>query len=95
MIAAQSNLDAARRYAAQGLPVFPVVECGKQPAIKGGFHAATTNPATIDRYWRLADRNIGIATQETATSTKQSEKAAANLSVLSQRLRETVRRYRV
>jgi len=42
-----------------------------------------------------AFRNIGIAAQETATSTKQSEKAAGNLSGLSQRLRDTVRRYRV
>ncbi len=42
-----------------------------------------------------AFRNIGIASQETATSTKQSEKAAANLSALSQQLRDTVRRYRV
>jgi methyl-accepting chemotaxis protein len=42
-----------------------------------------------------AFRSIGIAAQETATSTKQSEKAAANLSTLSQQLRETVRRYRV
>jgi hypothetical protein len=42
--------------------VFPCAVQGKQPAIKGGFHAATTNPATIERYWRLADRNIGIPT---------------------------------
>jgi methyl-accepting chemotaxis protein len=42
-----------------------------------------------------AFRSIGIAVQETATSTKQSEKAAANLTALSQQLRETVRRYRV
>jgi methyl-accepting chemotaxis protein len=42
-----------------------------------------------------AFRNIGIASQETATSTRQSEKAAASLSALSQQLRDTVRRYRV
>jgi methyl-accepting chemotaxis protein len=42
-----------------------------------------------------AFRSIGIAAQETVTSTRQSEKAAANLSTLSQQLRETVRRYRV
>ena len=34
----------------------------KEPAIKRGFHAATTNPETIKRYWRIADRNIGIPT---------------------------------
>ncbi len=42
-----------------------------------------------------AFRNIGIATQETANSTKQSEKAAANLSALAQQLRTVVGRYRV
>jgi methyl-accepting chemotaxis protein len=43
----------------------------------------------------LAFRNIGIATQETATSTKQSEKAAANLNALSQQLRAAVEKYRL
>jgi methyl-accepting chemotaxis protein len=42
-----------------------------------------------------AFRNIGIAVQETASSTRQSEKATANLNALSQQLRDTVRRYRV
>ena len=42
-----------------------------------------------------AFRNIGVAAQETASSTKQSEKAVSNLSSLSHQLRETVRRYRV
>jgi methyl-accepting chemotaxis protein len=42
-----------------------------------------------------AFRNIGVATQQTATSTKQSEKAAANLSSLAQELRSAVARYRV
>lgn len=42
-----------------------------------------------------AFRNIGIASQETAGSTRQSEKAAANLSALAQQLRGVVGRYRV
>lgn len=42
-----------------------------------------------------AFRNISVATQQTATSTKQSEKAASNLSSLSQELRSAVARYRV
>jgi len=42
-----------------------------------------------------AFRSIGMAAQETVTSTRQSEKAAANLNTLSQQLRDTVRRYRV
>jgi hypothetical protein len=32
------------------------------PAIARGFHAATTNPETIKRLWRVADHNIGIPT---------------------------------
>jgi methyl-accepting chemotaxis protein len=42
-----------------------------------------------------AFRNIGIASQETATSTKQSEKAAANLNTLSLQLRAAVEKYRL
>lgn len=42
-----------------------------------------------------AFRNISVATQQTATSTKQSEKAAANLSALAQELRSAVVRYRI
>lgn len=53
-------LDAALNYAARGLAVFPCVPLGKEPAIKGGFYAATTNPETLNRYWRQAKRNIGI-----------------------------------
>src|SRR5215472_14957598 len=55
-------LEAALRYAAVGLPVFPLEPRGKKPAIARGFHAATTNPETIKRDWRIADRNIGIPT---------------------------------
>jgi hypothetical protein len=55
-------LSAALDYAAEGLPVFPVVPRGKTPAVARGFHAATTNPATIRRYWTDPDRNIGIPT---------------------------------
>jgi methyl-accepting chemotaxis protein len=42
-----------------------------------------------------AFRNIGVASQQTATSTKQSEKAAANLSALAQELRGAVARYQI
>lgn len=42
-----------------------------------------------------AFRSIGIASQETAASTRQSEKAAANLSALSQQLRGAVEKYRL
>jgi methyl-accepting chemotaxis protein len=42
-----------------------------------------------------AFRNIGVATQQTASSTRQSEKAAANLSDLAKDLREAVARYQL
>ena len=57
-----SLLAAALKYAGEHLPVFPCVPAGKTPTVARGFHAATTNPETIKRYWRIADRNIGIPT---------------------------------
>ncbi|MDD1520017.1 MULTISPECIES: bifunctional DNA primase/polymerase [Bradyrhizobium] len=55
-------LAAALDFAARGLPVFPCLPYGKTPAVARGFHAATTNPATIRRYWTDPERNIGIPT---------------------------------
>jgi hypothetical protein len=53
-------LDAALAYAAAGLPVFALQPRGKKPVTWRGFKDATTNPATIERMWRIPDRNIGI-----------------------------------
>ena len=49
--------------AERGWSVFPLWPRAKTPACKRGFKNATTNPATIRRYW-LAEPsfNIGIAT---------------------------------
>jgi hypothetical protein len=55
-------LEAALRYAADGLPVLPLQPRGKTPSVARGFYSATTNPETIKRLWRIADRNIGIPT---------------------------------
>jgi Bifunctional DNA primase/polymerase, N-terminal len=52
----------ALALASRGLPVFPCVPRDKLPAIRGGFYSATTNPETIKRLWRIADRNVGIPT---------------------------------
>ena len=58
-----SPLAAALDYAAQGFAVFPCWPRSKTPAVKRGFKDATTNPATIRRWW-LADAtyNIAVAT---------------------------------
>jgi hypothetical protein len=58
----QSLKEQALAYAARGWPVFPCKSMGKKPAITRGFYNATTNPATIERLWRIADRNIGMPT---------------------------------
>ena len=42
--------------------MFPLNPRTKKPATKRGFYDATTNPETIRRFWRVTDRNIGIAT---------------------------------
>ena len=55
-------LQAALDYAARRLPVFPCVPGEKIPAFKGSFRHATTNPATIERWWRAKPYNIGIPT---------------------------------
>jgi hypothetical protein len=57
-----NHLLDALAYGAAHLPVFPLVVGGKTPAVAGGFYAATTNPETIERYWRIPDRNIGVRT---------------------------------
>jgi hypothetical protein len=55
-------LTAALAYAAAGLAVLPLNPRPKEPATKRGFYDATTNPETIRRFWRVTDRNVGIAT---------------------------------
>jgi hypothetical protein len=50
-------------YAARGWAVFPCLPQSKEPATRRGFKDATTNPATIRRWWLARpDYNIGIAT---------------------------------
>jgi hypothetical protein len=55
-------LAAALDYAARGLPVFPLVPAGKAPAVSRGFLSATTNPATIRRFWTNPEYNVAIPT---------------------------------
>jgi hypothetical protein len=58
----QGALNTAIDYAARGYAVFPCWPQSKAPACRRGFHDATTNPATIRRWWLATDYNIGIAT---------------------------------
>jgi hypothetical protein len=56
-------LQAALDLAARGLMVFPCLPTSKAPACRRGFKDATTNPATISRWWLAQpDYNIGCAT---------------------------------
>lgn len=54
---------AAARFTAAGVPVFPCVPDGKNPLTTRGFHAATTNPRQVTRWWRwMPNANIGVPT---------------------------------
>ena len=54
---------AALDYAARRIAVFPCLPRSKHPAFPGSFKNATTNPATIHRWWLARpDYNIGVAT---------------------------------
>lgn len=54
----QAALDYATIY---GWPVFPCLPNAKEPAVAGGFRAATTDPDQINAWWdQNEDFNIGI-----------------------------------
>lgn len=56
-------LMAALALARTGLLVFPCVYCQKEPATKHGFYDATTNPATIKRWFGgNFRRNLAVRT---------------------------------
>ena len=58
-------LQAALQYAALGWHVFPCAVEKKKPATPHGFKDATTDEATIRRWWTTNPRfNIGLATGE-------------------------------
>lgn len=50
-------------YAKRGWPVFPLLAGRKEPAVKNGLHAATTDLNKIKEWWGMhSDSNIGLAT---------------------------------
>jgi hypothetical protein len=56
-------LEAALGYAALGFSVFPCLPRSKEPATRRGFYDASTNPATIIRWFGCARRyNVAIRT---------------------------------
>ena len=56
-------LSAALDLATHGFAVFPCVPKTKLPPWKGGFYKATTNPATVRRWWLACpDYNVAIRT---------------------------------
>ena len=59
----QQLRDAALILADAGVPVFPCAPYGKQPLTRSGFHAATTDPRQVGRWWlRSPAANIGMPT---------------------------------
>lgn len=54
--------EAASRYGGRGVPIFPVKPRLKEPLVKGGFHAATTDEGILAGWWdRVPDANIGTS----------------------------------
>jgi hypothetical protein len=57
-----NQLDTALRYASSGWQVFPLKAKAKEPATRRGFYDATTNPATLRRWFLRFPYNLGIRT---------------------------------
>lgn len=56
-------LDAALKYAREGIPVFPVDRETKAPLTDHGFKDASTDEGTIREWWRVhPDANIATPT---------------------------------
>ena len=55
--------EAAARFAAAGVPVFPCVPGETRPLVRRGFHDASGDPEQVETWWsRWPSANIGIPT---------------------------------
>ena len=55
--------DAALSYASRGWAVLPLRPRGKEPSVKRGCHAASSEVAQVGAWWEVhAEHNVGIAT---------------------------------
>lgn len=62
-VAHLSLAEAAARFAAAGVPVFPCVPGGKRPLTPHGFHDATADSGRVVSWWRRWPKaNIGLPT---------------------------------
>ncbi|HWV57440.1 MAG TPA: bifunctional DNA primase/polymerase, partial [Longimicrobiales bacterium] len=62
-VAGLSLPEAAARFAAAGVPVFPCVPGGKRPLVEHGFHDATADARLVAGWWRRwPGANIGVPT---------------------------------
>jgi hypothetical protein len=57
-----SALDAALDYAARGWLIFPLKPRAKEPATRRGFYDASSNPATLRRWFEKFPYNVGVRT---------------------------------
>jgi bifunctional DNA primase/polymerase-like protein len=62
MTAPTTILTEVRAYAARGWQVFPLKPRSKEPATWRGFYDATTNPATLERWFAKFPYNVGVRT---------------------------------
>ena len=58
-----TKLEHALRFAAMGLPIFPIKPNAKTPAHKGWQQEATTNPDTIRGWFDVGHYNLGVYTE--------------------------------
>jgi hypothetical protein len=66
-VADLSLAEAAARFAAAGMPIFPCVPGGKRPLTPRGFHDATADTHRVVSWWRRwPGANIGLPTGATS-----------------------------